>query len=39
MEKDQNVNSENQNEEVKDTLTEEQIQQDGVAKKEILSRQ
>ena len=28
MEKDQNVNSENQNEEVKDTLTEEQIQQE-----------
>jgi molecular chaperone GrpE len=28
MEKDQNINSENQNEEVKDTLTEEQIQQE-----------
>ena len=28
MEKDQNVNSENQNEEVKDTLTEEQIPQE-----------
>jgi molecular chaperone GrpE len=28
MEEDQNVNSENQNEEVKDTLTEEQIQQE-----------
>ena len=28
MEKDQNVNSENQNEEVKDTLTEEKIQQE-----------
>ena len=28
MEKDQNVNSENQNEDVKDTLTEEQIQQE-----------
>ena len=34
MEKDQNVNSENQNEEVKDTLTEEQIQQEQGDRKE-----
>ena len=42
MEKDQNVNSENQNEEVKDTLAEEQIQleqEDSIEKNLALIRE